>query len=498
MSNGMESMRLLVDMAIQCGRKRQNHQTGYLHYHYQAQDEDMHATIPLVENFLFALALLRSRTIENVNEAKVLLEGLLHFQNSIKTEIGMGNFPIYIHEYPVCKDRFTAVQIALAVYWILKLFHQVLGVELKRRLEDSFNSMLTHVLKAHTDKSASYSTAMKIGALCQAGGALLQRSDLESAGKNILDQLLARPDKKAWCCPASIGAMLSALTLLYPSLSESPWSSFWKHLEDTWHQEICCYMGPALKEWQDGGEPQVTLYDLFLGYFSGGFSTRALRDSIVHLEGVLIPPHEEKFRVLPYPQRVDRLCEEIVWHSRQEQHIAYCYIEKCLDLNPVFIKGFHPLRVVWGDHRRVHTLVCQGGNSRKIEFIQVPDGVDIIFELDAMAETEDREKNREIVFFVDIHDELEIFISGQKATTFSLGETLTLRSGMCQLSLVFQLLEGNGRFLGHRMLGNRPSQLSYKGKQRHDAHDWQLFLRTIKRSEPCVIKASLRIQSLSA
>lgn len=495
MSNRMESMRQLVDMAIQCGRKRQNPHTGYIHHHYQATDEEARATIPLVENFLFALALLRSRTIENVNEAKVLLEGLLYFQNSARAEIGSGNFPIYIHEYPVCKDRFTAVQIALAVYWILKLFHQVLGAELKRRLEDSFKSMLIHVLKAHIEKPASYSTAMKIGALCQAGGGLLERSDLESAGKNILDQLLAHPDRMAWCCPATMGAMLSALTLLYPCLHESQWSPFWKHLEDTWHQGLSCYAGPALKEWQNGEEPQVTLYDLFLGYFSGGFSTRALRDSIVHLEGVLIPPYEEKFRVLSYPQRVDCSYEEITWHSREEQYIAYCHIEKCLDLNPIFIKGYHPLRVIWGDCQRVHTLVCQGGNSKKMEFIQVPDGVDIIFELDAMAETEDREKNREIVFFVDIHDGLEILISGQKATTFALGEILTLRSGVCELSLVFQLLQGEGRFLGHRMLGNRPSQLCLKGKQRHDAYDWQLFLRTIKRSESCVMRASLRIQT---
>lgn len=495
MTSRMESIRQLVDMAIQCGRKRQNHQTGFLHHYHQAADEEMHATIPLVENFLFALALMRSRTIENINEAKVLLEGLLHFQNSAKSEIGCGNFPIYMHEYPQCKDRFTAVQIALAVYWILKLFHQVLGIELKRRLEDSFLSMLMHVLKAHTEKPASYSTALKIGALCQAGGGLLERSDLESAGKNILDQLLVQSDRMAWCCPATIGAMLSALTLLYPCLSDSPWSLFWKHVEDTWHQGICCYAGPPFKEWQEKEEPQVTLYDLFLGYLSGEFSFRALRDSIVHLEGALIPPYEEKIREYLYPQPVDCLSDDIIWHSYQEQRLAYCYIEKCPEPNPIFIKGFHPLRIIWGDLQRVHTLVCQGGNIKNMEFIQVSKGLDIIFALDAIVETEDREKNREIIFFVDIHNDLEILISDHKATTFSFGETLTLRSSTCELSLVFQLLEGEGRFLGHRMLGNRPSQLCFKGKQRHEAYDWQLFLRTIKRSEPCVIKASLRIQT---
>lgn len=493
MNERTESMRQLVDMAIQSGRKRQNYQTGYLHHYYQVQDEEVHVAIPLVENFLFALALLKSRTIENVSEARVLLDNLLHFQNCANNEMSLGNFPIYIHEYPACKDRFTAVQVSMAVYWILKLFHQFLGVELKRRLENSFSSMLTHILKAHTEKPASYPIALKIGALCQAGGGLLQRVDQQSEGQKILDHLLAHPDRIAWCNPAAMGGMLSALTIVYQNISESPWAIFWKHLENTWHRGTCCYAGPAFKEWQDGEEPQVTLYDLFLGHFNGEFSARALRDSIVHLEAVLIQAFEDKFNVLSYPLCVDSPLDNEMWHLDQNQHIAYCFIEKGPEINPAFAKGYHPLRIVWGDRQRVHTLVCQGGNSRRIEFSKVPGGVDILFELDDVVESEDREKNRETVFFVDIHEDLEMLISGHKATTFSLGELLTLRSGACELSLVFHLLEGEGRFLGHRMLGNRPSQIRLKGKQRYDAYDWQLFMRTIKRSEKCVIKASLRI-----
>lgn len=495
MSDRIEGMRQLVDMAVQSGRKRQNSQTGYIHHHYQTLDEETHLTIPLIENFLFVLALMRSRTIENVSEAKTILEGLLHFQNHSNDEMGMGNFPVYIHEYPACKDRFTAVQVAMAVYWILKLFHQVLGAEIKRRLESSFSAMLEHLLKTHTEREAPYPIALKIGAVCQAGGGLLQRSDLESNGKNLLDRLHSHPDRMSWYCPAAIGAILSALTLIYPRLSESPWSAFWKHLEDTWHKDTCCYVGPALKEWQYGEEPQVTLYDLFLGYFNGEFSARALKDSTVHLEAVLIPTIEDKFNALSYSQRVDSSLGDTSWHVCQNEHIAYCFVEKYLEPNSN--KGFHPLRIVWGDRQRVHTFVCQGGNSKQIDFSYVPGGVDIIFELDAIVESEDREKNREIIFFADIHEDLEILISGRKATTFSFGEEIILRSGPCELSLIFHLQEGEGRFLGHRMPGNRQSQCRLKGKQRYSAYDWQIFMRTIKRSERCVIRASLLMKCQS-
>lgn len=489
-----ESMRQLVELALQSGRKRQNAQTGYVHYFHYPQDDEPHVTIPLVENFLFILALFKSRNIDNVNEAKGLLEKLLHFQNRSDTEIGLGNFPIYIHEYPACKDRFTAVQVSMSVYWILKLFHQYLGADLKRRLEISLSEMLTHMHKMHLEKPASYPTALKIGALCEAGGEMLQMKGLQSEGKSILDHLLTHPDPSSWYCPASLGAMLSALAIVYKNLKESPWSSLWKHLEQTWHQVAQCYMGPAIREWQDGKEPQTTLYDLFLSYYNGVFSNRVMRDTILHLEGVLIPSSEEMFTPVAYPASFESCSQNEKWHIDYDSRFACCFVEQGLEINPVYAKGFYPLRIVWGDHQRVHTLVCQGGNSRKAQFTDVPGGVDILFELGEVVESEDREKNREIIFFVDIHEDLEMLVSDHKATTFSLNDEIVLKSGGAQLSFKFELVEGEGRFLGHRMLGNRPSQIQLKGKQRYHAFDWQLFIRTIKRSETCAIKLSLRFE----
>lgn len=493
MTDRTENMRLLIDIAVQSGKKRQNKFTGYIHSCYEAGDEDNQAVIPIVENFLFTLALLRSRTIENINEAKVLLERLLHFQAHGSHSKYAGNLPVYIHEYPACNDRFTAVPVSLAVYWILKLFSQVLGSELKGRLIASFNNMLDYIVIAHADKPAPYQIALKIGTLCLAGGSFLHRTDLESTGKNMLDELHSHPDKMPWYCPATLGSMLSALMLLYPRLSESPWAAFWKHLENTWHRNLCCYIGPAFKEWQDGEEPQATLYDLFLGYFSGKFSARALKDSILHLEAALIPACEDIFQDAAYPHQLKCSLDNEAWYLYKDSLFAYCFIEKHPVINPAMIKGFHPVRIVWGSDERVHTFVCQGGNSKHIGFVNFPEGIDIIFDLDAIVDSEEREKNREIIFFIDAHEGLETLVSESMATTFSLGEELLFRSGMFELSMVFNIVEGEGKFLGHRMLGNRPSQLRLR-KQRYEAYDWQFFLRTIKRSEPCIVKVSLSLR----
>lgn len=488
-----ESMRQLVEMAVSSGRKRQSAQTGYIHYCYHLQEDEPHLPIPIVENFLFALALLKSRTIENVNEAKTILDGLLHFQNMSEESIAFGNFPIYMHEYPICKDRFTGIQVACAIYWILRQFHHVIGQDLKLRLENSFAKLLTHALKTHREKAAPYPIVMKLSSVAKAGGNLLQLRHIEEEGAKLLDQLVTNSDRSSWYCPESLGEILSGLMMVYPRLSESPWADLWKHLGDTWHRQTCTYVGPAFKEWQCGEEPQVTLYDFIMGYFSGGFSARAMKESMVHLQSTLIPASDDILSEPPYPLRIDGSFGNEQWHLYHHKQLAYCFIEKSPDINPIYLKGYHPLRIVWGDLQRVHTFVCQGGNSKTTEFVLVPGGVDIIFQLNNPVEVEDREKSRETIFFMDAHDELTTLISGQKATTFSLGEEITMRSGVCGLSLTFHLQEGDGRFLGHRMLGNRPSQVCLKGKQRYNASDWQLFMRTVQRSELCIVKASLRI-----
>lgn len=485
-------MRHLVEMALICGRKRQSSQTGYIHHWHHSQGEEAHLTIPVVENLLFILALLRSRTAENINEAKTLLDALLHFQNRSGEGMAVGNFPIYLHEYPICKDRFTSIHAGVPIYWILKLFHQVLGRDLKQRLEGAFEVLLKHMQATVSEQGAPYPIAVKSASLAKAGGLLLGWDDLAEAGRRQLEQLCASTDRTSWYCPSSLGIMLSGLGMAYPRLSEGLWADFWKHLENTWHRQTCSYIGPAFKERQHGYEPQVTLYDLFAGFFGGGFSSRAKEDNIVHLEAVLIPANDDFFAVPQYPLIIEGICDEEKWHLYHGPQMSYCDIGKSSVINRIGDKGFHTLRLVWGDSARVHTLVCQGCDDRAIRFTPVAGGLDIFFELARPLETEDREKNREIMFFVDIHEGLDIKVSDHKATTFALDETVSMHSQGCALSLKFQLQEGQGRFMGHCMLGNRPSQLKLKGKERHQAYDWQIFLRTMERSSPCIVKVSLQ------
>lgn len=490
MNDHVESMRLMLELALNSGRKRKSQQTGYLHHCYNLADQETHLPIPLIENFLYALALLRSRIVENVQEAKTILDGLLHFQNKTEGDPTKGNFPIYLHDYPVCKDRFIGLHVACAIYWILKQFAPILGQDLKKRLEEALSLSIGQAQKSYTEKTASYPIAIKLAAAALAVGQLTGDTRLSNYGGQMLDVLCKNPEESCWYCPASLGSIAASLLMVYPCLGESPWNSFWEHLQNTWHRSTGSYAGPSLKEWQQGSEPQVSIYDLLCGYYSDGFSGRALRESPVHLEAVLIPITDERFDPIEYPMDVHGTHNGAKWSLHHKERLAYSFIEKGnIEINPAYEKGFHPFRLIWGDIQRTHSFVCQGGKASAITI----DKTDLIFELEGDAELEDREKAREILFFIDTHEGLEFLVSGQKASTFTLEDTLSIKDKYLYLSLVFELLEGEGRFLGHRMLGNRPAQIEAKGSARFDAYDWQVFLRTINRSDKCRLKVSLKM-----
>ena len=118
--------KILIDLAVKAGRKRQSSQTGFVHYCKEASNQEHH-TIPLFENFCFALALFKTRLSENVLEAKALLEKLLRFQVE-------ANFPVYLHEYPQCTHTYLGSYILPVLETILEKFHPVLGDECKRKI----------------------------------------------------------------------------------------------------------------------------------------------------------------------------------------------------------------------------------------------------------------------------------------------------------------------------------------------------------------------------
>jgi hypothetical protein len=482
--------RQLNDLAIAAGKKRQSTQTGFVHHFYHEADKAEHQTIPIVENFLFAFALLQSKTIEQMTEAKELIHKLLHFQNSKE-----GNFPIFIHEYPECKDRYTGAQLLPVIYYILNEFHNILGEELKLRLVEATKKLLKHCFNVHEEKEAPYPLALKIAASAQALGKFLHDAELEKKGSDLLEKYRKRGFHPSWCIPAAIADILLALQMGYGKLLNTPWKEFSAHIQNSWHKPSAAYVGPALRQYHQGKEPQAGLYDLFLGCLSDRFSNRSLKDSAFHLHAALIKVKEEKLPEIQYPVRHQGELGAGQWTIFQNEKYAYSLCEKGVLQNVAHENGFHPFYLVWGDPVCTNTFVNQGGNFETLSFICNENEIILSGQLSKEFVIEDREKCREQTFYFDVDPLTKITIHNMAASTFDIAESCVITNPTLTLSITTKLVEGDGQFLGHIMRGNRPSQIQLKGDNRFNAYDWQIFLRTLRRGELCKLQTTVKIES---
>jgi len=449
-----EAMRKLIDLSISAGRKRQSEQTNFLHLHYHPKGEAADVAIPLLENFLFAWSLFRSRTAENIQEAKSLLDHLLHFEQQ-------GNFPVYLHEFPKCHDRYLAFHVLSPLQGIYNQFQTILGQELKDRLQQKIQALKAYVMQTQASHPAPFPIALRGHSAVQEARPLVER--------------LCQENRHRVYGPADLGVILSAFYTMGSSLQDSPWRDLWGHINATWHATTATYIGPGIAELQQGYEPQATLYDLYLGYLSDGFSQRALADGVHLLHAAYVLPTGDKV-------------------TGQENPYAYALLERKAGWNPATDRSFIPLKLMWGNVERTHTLVCQGGNLRTMQYSEAGNRIELTFELADPIQQEDREKMREIAFYLDDHDNHSITFSGQTASTFKLHDEVQISSKNLTIRKRFALIEGEGQFVGHLMKGNRPAQVSLKGPQRYNAYDWQIFLRTVRRTPRCVVKATIEIE----
>lgn len=496
MNENHDKTRQFIDLAITAGRIRQSPQTGYVHHCHFAKDEGLNDTIPLYENFLFALALLRTRTSDGMAEAKEFLSKLLCFQNMEEGDF-KGNFPIYLHEYPQCKDRFTGTSLLLPIFWILKNFGVVLGNDLKQRLIKATEAILSHALRMHKVKPAPFMMALKMAAACKGLGELWQDSSLQKEGEDMLAALKDETeavDFGSWFSPVQLGETLTCLQMAYSQISQSPWKNFLTIAAEYWHQYVCCYIGPAVKVGQWGDEPQTTMLDFYESLFFETYPYRAFVNQVIHLQSALVQPTTDILPKMSYPFIKEGKVADFKWRIVQEEGFGYSAIQKSVLPNPAMEKGFHPFYLSWGDRNRTFSFVYQGGNCTFVDYEVVSDGLDFIFYLSEPVQTDDREKSREITFYCDRHEDLKIMVKEQTATTFQLEDKVTIEDNRMSISLVFRHEDGDGRFLGHIMPVNRLAQLNNKGDQRFTVFDWQVSLRSVRRYTPCRIRAELRFR----
>lgn len=476
-------MHQIVESAVSSGRSLQSPQSGFVHYCYHPGESDHHDTIPIVENFLFALSLLRTKISARVQEARDLIQKLLPFK------VG-GNFPIYLHEYPNCRDRYLSVQVLVPLYWMQKRFFLVLGNDLRHQLNEVAKELLQQSMESHQEKEAPFQVAIKIAASLKAFGALWQQSDMEKQGDAFLEVLCKQSQQEdfgTWYSPSYVGETLAALQMVYQDLENSPWKHFWDYVKSTWNDKAFAYAGPSVHERQWDLEPKTTLYDLFLGTYSGRYSYRVYEDQPIQLWGAYVQTDREEVLSEGEKHLIGAVAGHR-WMVRKRENYSLACLEKKAPIDPSMQKGFHVFKCLWGDENNTHSLVAQGEGATRVSFEEQDHSCSLVFDLAEDIDFTDRSKNREVALFCDLWEGTSLFVNGEKATTFQLGDHVELVSGTLKMRLNFELIEGQGKFFGHIMPANRPAQLNTKGANRYESHDWSIHLRTVKRLGPCSIK----------
>jgi hypothetical protein len=382
----------LIDLAVNAGKKRQSPRTGFVHYF--PKDEHASDTIPVFENFCFALALFRQKTTESVLEGKEIVERLLGFQTPD------GNFPIYLHDFPKCWDFHMGLKIAPILIHVLKEFGSVLNAAYKEMLELALKKMIK------PPKSPAW----------------------ESRYKACLGERPSGPIDNwfEWIVSDQLFEKGGSYPIPY-------------------NRELKVFLGetPA----QERGEPEPLPIEYILAE-KGGFDKRLLRDHPHQIYSGLLYPLSSSIEI------ADSSC----WASDS--------------------------RFLWKGEQ-VHSLVIPGSTKKGDHFVfELPEGVEI-----------GRDDVFEAILYSDVSPETELFINGQKGMVFYLGDTVSIQTPLLKIDLRFEILKGEGEFCGQISRANRPGQIGCHGAHLYDAYDWQIGLRTLRRSGACTIGLLMHYQS---
>ena len=221
-----DKSRQFVDLALSAGRSIQSSVTSLIHYTPNLIDDPAYDAAPLEENFLFALTLFRDRGGDNMKEAKILLDRLLHFQNFILDQ-GKGSFPIFLHQYPHCHDRTLPAKLLPIFYWILKHFQLALGTDLRSRLASSAQALFQCLFTSMQEKALPFTDELTVAMSATAFGRLWENAELIEEGDRLTEHLLSLskdPHFTEWYCPAKIGRTFVALQLAYALHAAAMWA----------------------------------------------------------------------------------------------------------------------------------------------------------------------------------------------------------------------------------------------------------------------------------
>jgi len=425
-----DTRRKLIELHVDSAKKRLSPQTGLLHLYYDDPTDAHQNTIPVLENMYFALGLFRTRLSDPILEARQLIEKILPFEVD-------GNFPIYLHQYPACRDRCLSLHLLPVLHYLLTDYRQVLGEELTEKLENLSLRISTRGKEIQEEKKLPFGAEVKLASFKKS---LTPKEPTTS--QEWADYLLALHMVKDE--PFVEGEIERAASL--------------------WNSSLGIYVGEEKSHPQEGFFPKATLFDLFMTLQTDSFSQQIFSHHTLLLSASLVHAFEKKS--LPFTS------------------------DPIAILTPK--EGRAPASIFWKENQSLRSLSIELASGSS-EIVKTEDGIELIFTYPEEIPTD--EENSEIALYIDSDQKVSLIVDGFTASTFRLGQQSALVTETSSISLNFSLQEGEGKFFGHVSKGNRPSQ---SRKDPFLAFDWKIGLRTIQRTSICKMKVALVLSSKEA
>ncbi|MCX6988049.1 MAG: hypothetical protein NTZ52_00850 [Chlamydiae bacterium] len=413
--------RHLIDMHINEVKKRLSPQTGFLHLFYEDPYGKTQNTIPILENMYYVLALFRTRLTDPILEARQLLDKILAFEVT-------GNFPIYIHQYPVCKDRSLSIHLLPVLHYLLRDYSAVLGEELLHRIEALSIRVIDRALAVQAVKKLSLSASMKLQAYT---GCLIKQEPMSAVEWG--DYLLSLH-------------MMPANVWINDEIRRG--MSLWNPMNEVLLPE-------GVAPIQDGFSPKASLCNLFMALHTEGSFHRPSFADLLMLSGSLVHPFDIPHCAPLFDAR------SFVIHKAigSKQPLTLCW-------NELDVFRSIALKVPSMDIRLDETE--SSVSIRSVYPDEVPIAEDV----------------NELCLYIDCQAKARLLVNGAPASTFRIEDLVQIQTEHKLFTLTFSLIEGQGQFFGHLSKSNRPSQVR---KEVYEAYDWQIGLRTIRRDAHCVL-----------
>ena len=428
----------LNDLAIREFRGIQSKETGFVHSFY-GKSEAPHQAISVLDNFLFALGLCRLKTIEGVQEGKVLIEKLLAYQ-SVE-----GFFPVYLHEFPFIYDRHHGASLLPVLFSIYRYFHRVLGAEISKKLLIAIEKLLSATLPELP--LMSLPNRFRVGGALVGYGELTHSEEWVAKGNALLDfdELKNSPSKFN---PKHLGEAFSGALIAGGKIV----SDMHGWMKSLWHPELCCYAGPFNRIYFNKGEPAITLFDLYMA--------SKIPSQAGLLKAPLVFPIEvQSTEIFEQPNMFIGKNYSCSWLLEGENKL-----------------GRYPFAFQWDNA----SLIFHAPLTEKVKF----NGQDKIeIDMGPCPELETKEPGRELYFYLTPKADQKILINGQTATTFRVGDLLTIEDAHMKIELRFE--SKSGVFQGHISKACLPSEKDNFGQNRFEGYQWQILWRTISRDDHC-------------